>query len=87
MLFREIIATIAALCVTVGYIPQIIKGFKTKSLKDVSAPFLIIIGVGVALWAFYGRLIRDPPLMIANIVILTFIIVLLSMKFYYQRRS
>ncbi len=84
-MIKEVIAIIATLLVTTSYIPQIIKGYRTKSLKDLSTSFLVIVGIGVLLWILYGIFNSDFTFIIANAVILVFVITLILMKFYYRK--
>jgi MtN3 and saliva related transmembrane protein len=83
-MIKEIIATIATVLVSSSYIPQIIKGYKTKSLKDLSMSFLAIVGTGVFLWILYGIFNSDPTFIIANAVILLFVITIVAMKMHYD---
>lgn len=83
---KTILATLATLCVVSSYIPQIVKGYKTKSLKDISLAFLVVIIVGTVLWIFYGLLNQDYVFLLANSIILIFAICLISMKIVYGKR-
>jgi MtN3 and saliva related transmembrane protein len=84
-MLKEIIAILATLCVTVSYIPQIIRGYRRKSLKDVSMGFLVIIAAGVSFWIVYALLDKDLTFLLANIIILLCAIVLIIMKVHYQK--
>ncbi|MBI5146833.1 MAG: hypothetical protein HZA84_06390 [Thaumarchaeota archaeon] len=72
--------------VTVGWIPQIIRGYKTKSLSDVSYYLMILISTGSVLWIFYGIEINDKIIVGVNIAILIFNLTLLCMKIRYSRK-
>ncbi|QLH09961.1 hypothetical protein DSQ19_05395 [Candidatus Nitrosotenuis sp. DW1] len=72
--------------VTVGWIPQIIRGYKTKSLSDVSYYLMILISTGSVLWIFYGVEINDKIIVGVNIAILIFNLTLLCMKIKYSRK-
>jgi len=85
-MIKTILATLATLCVVSSYIPQIIKGYKTKSLKDISLGFLSVIIVGTVLWIFYGLLNQDAIFLLANSIILIFAIWLTSMKIMYEKK-
>ena len=64
MLFDElslgILATVAGIIILAGWVPQIIKGYRTKMLKDVSKYLMILITVGAFLWILYGVEKDDP---------------------------
>ena len=47
-------------------IPQVIKTYKSKSTRDFSRSYLIIMECGLALWEVYGLLTKDVPIIIAN---------------------
>lgn len=77
-----ILGLIAASLTTISFLPQAIKTIKTKHTKDLSLPMYIIVTLGVCLWLIYGLIIKDPPLIIGNIItfILTVIILFLKIK-------
>jgi MtN3 and saliva related transmembrane protein len=68
-----IIGTIAGIFTSIASLPQLIKSWKTKQTKDISLLTFSILDAGVFLWAIYGIMIDDYPVMIANII--TFVIV------------
>ena len=83
----EIIAAIATILVVVSWIPQLIKAYTTKSLKDFSYWFVIIVILATLAWIIYGIAIQDSAIIIGNSVILLFPVLLLIMKFYYDRKK
>lgn len=82
-----VLGTIASVLVSVGWVPQIIRGYKTKSLSDVSYYLMILICAGSVLWIFYGVEIKDQVIIGVNMVILVFNLVLLSMKVRYSKNK
>ena len=85
-MLKTILATLATLCVVSSYIPQIMKGHKTKSLKDVSLIFLIVIMAGTILWTAYGFINQDYIFLFSNFIILIFAIILTAMKITYEKK-
>ncbi|MBI2136429.1 lipid-A-disaccharide synthase N-terminal domain-containing protein [Candidatus Woesearchaeota archaeon] len=83
--FVTILGFIAASLTTFGYVPQIIKGYKTKHLKDVSLMMFVLLTIGMFLWMIYGILRKDIVIIIANIVGLVFGATTLGLKLYYKR--
>lgn len=75
---------IAAVLTSTGFIPQIIKGFKTKKLHDVSWGMLLVTGTGIAMWLLYGIVLNDVIIIAANIFTLSTIILLTIMKKNYK---
>jgi len=78
-----IIGLLAALGTTTSFLPQLIKSWKTHKTHDVSLPMYIVLCTSVFLWLIYGILIRDLPLILANVVtfILATSILLLKIKY------
>ena len=60
------IGIFAGVLTTVSFIPQVIKVWRFKSAKDLSAWWLLIFFIGVSSWLVYGFLIIDFPIVIAN---------------------
>ncbi len=83
--FITILGFIAASLTTFGYIPQIIKGYKTKHLKDVSLMMFVLLTFGMFLWLIYGIFRKDIVIITANIVGVVFGAIILCLKWYYER--
>lgn len=76
---------ITAACLTMfGYLPQIIKIYRTKSAKDISLITVIQFSAGVFLWALYGIHIKDIIVIVANTVSLTTFLTTLVLYFKYK---
>ena len=54
-----IVGILAGILILSGWVPQIIKGYKTKRLNDVSSYLMICIFAGAVLWLIYGIEIDD----------------------------
>ena len=77
---------IIAACLTMfGFIPQIARMYRTKSVADISVVTLVQFTLGVSLWAVYGFSNSDPIIIGANIVSLSTLVVALVLYFHYQR--
>jgi len=72
-----IIGASAATLTMFSFIPQIIKAFKTRSVRDVSEITLFQLSAGVFLWILYGIHLKDAVIIIANLVTLASLGVLL----------
>ncbi|MBU1727413.1 MAG: hypothetical protein KJ880_07270 [Candidatus Omnitrophica bacterium] len=77
----------AALLTMFSFVPQIIKGFRTKSVKDVSIITLVQLSIGVSLWMLYGAYLRDRIIIVANAITLTSLVILLVLYFIYGRKA
>ncbi|HPH35321.1 MAG TPA: SemiSWEET family transporter [Methanoregulaceae archaeon] len=84
MTFWFFVGIMAAALTMFGFIPQIIRMYRTKSVEDISVLTLLQFTLGVALWAAYGYFINDLIVIGANIVSLTTLAVALCLYFHYQ---
>ena len=75
-----IIGLMAGALTTSSSIPQAIKILQTKSAKDVSALFFILMSAGMSLWLVYGLYRSDIALVLWNTVSLAFCLSILAMK-------
>ena len=82
----KIVGIIAAVCTTSGFIPQIIKGIRTKRLDDISPVMYTLLIVGLSLWLSYGIRIEDMIVIVANAVALAFSIFIVILRFKYMRQ-
>ncbi|GJQ23323.1 hypothetical protein BIY37_12990 [Candidatus Brocadia sapporoensis] len=83
----SIVGTLAAICTTIGYIPQIIRGIRTKNLNDVSPMMLTLLLVGCSLWLAYGIHLKDPIIALANGFTLSFVITILLLRAAYKKNN
>jgi MtN3 and saliva related transmembrane protein len=60
----------AAVLTTSAFAPQAFKVWQTRSTRDVSLAMFLMMVTGNGLWLFYGILINDLPLIVANAVTL-----------------
>ncbi|KAB2834429.1 MAG: hypothetical protein F9K48_06310 [Candidatus Brocadia sp.] len=86
-MFWSVIGTIAAICTTVGFIPQIIRGIKTRELRDVSPTMLTLLLVGCSLWLTYGIHLKNPIIALANGFTLSFVIAILFLRIIFKRNN
>ncbi len=79
-----IIGIMAGLFCTISFIPQVIKIFKTKNTRDLSLMTFSMLSLGVLLWFIYGILIKEPPIIGSNAVILILSLLIVVMKIRYD---
>ena len=84
----KIVGIMAAVCTTIGFIPQIVRGIRTKRLDDVSPAMYILLMFGVSLWVSYGIHLGDKIIIVANSVAVSFsaLILILRYKYMSQRK-
>ncbi|MFA6385048.1 MAG: SemiSWEET family transporter [Candidatus Omnitrophota bacterium] len=69
-MYWEIVGFSAALLTAFGFLPQVIKIYKTKSCQDISLLALIQFAIGISLWVLYGVHLRNIVIISANLVTL-----------------
>jgi MtN3 and saliva related transmembrane protein len=62
----EIFGLVAGTVTSIGFIPQIVRGYKTKKLDDVSYFMPTILAVGMTLWFIYGVFSNAIAIIAAN---------------------
>ena len=77
------LAFVAGALTSTGYLPQIIKGYRTRKLDDVSVIMPAVLGFGMFLWLIYGWARKDSAIIAANVVgaSLTALLVMMKMKY------
>lgn len=73
---------VAGALTSTGYLPQIIKGYRTKSMRDVSLLMPAVLGTGMLLWLVYGLAREDLAIVVANTVGCALTFILVAMKLY-----
>jgi MtN3 and saliva related transmembrane protein len=82
-----VIGIVAGILILSGWVPQIVRGYKTKRLNDVSAYLMILIFAGAALWLVYGIALDDVYIMGVNIAAMILTMIVLSMKLKYEKAT
>ena len=82
-----VIGTIAGILILSGWVPQIVKGYKSKKLDDVSAYLMILIFAGAVLWLIYGIALDDVYIMGVNLAAMVLTMIVLSMKLKYEKAA
>lgn len=82
----QLFGIVAGAITSFGFVPQIIQGYRTKHLKDMSYMMNGLLTTGFTMWLIYGINKRDTAIIAANIVGIIFNIALMAMKFHYGRK-
>ena len=64
----EVVGLIAGILLAVSLSPQIIRAWKTKSAKDISAGWTLVYLFSLILWLIYGFETQTYPLVIMAIL-------------------
>ena len=83
MYFAEYLGLIAGLLVTCSLIPQIIRVFRLRSAREISAVFTVLLLLGLVLWVVYGIILALAPVIIWNAIGAVLAILLLYAKIRY----
>jgi len=81
-----ILGVAAGILILTGWVEQIYKGYKTKSLKDVSKFLMIFISAGAILWLIYGIIVEDVFIIGTNLAAIALMMIVLAMKKTYDKR-
>ncbi len=82
-----ILGVAAGILILSGWVEQIYKGYKTKSLKDVSKFLMIFISAGAILWLVYGIIVSDVFIIGTNIAAIVLMMIVLGLKMKYEIKS
>lgn len=83
----EIVGFTAGILTTLGFVPQIWKGYKTKHLRDLSYLMNVSLSLGMGLWLIYGISKKDVVIIAANIAGVALNITLIVMKYHYSKTA
>lgn len=76
---------LAGFLTTVGFLPQIIKGYRTKVMDDVSLLMPMVLGMGMLLWLIYGLSLGNLPIVIWNAIAFLLNMAVVGLKLKYAR--
>lgn len=75
-----ILGLLAGAITSMGFVPQLVKGYRTRKLEDISYYMPLVLVVGMLLWLIYGVIQGDLAIIIANAVGVSCNMLLLTMK-------
>lgn len=78
-----LIGYVAGILTTLSFVPQVIRAWKLKEMRDLSLAMLLLFALGVLLWTFYGVWTGSMPIIAANVITFILILILLWMKIKY----
>jgi MtN3 and saliva related transmembrane protein len=83
----ELIGSGAAILTMFGFVPQIIKIYRTKSVEDVSLIMLLQFSLGMLLWLLYGLHLKDNILIVANAVSFFSLLIAIGLFLKYRKKG
>ena len=84
MELQNLVSYAAAILGLCAFLPQAVKTLKTKQTKDISLGMYLVFWVGAVLWLVYGILLKNPPIIIINAVVLLCASIILFFKLKYK---
>ncbi len=81
----ELVGSGAAILTMFGFVPQILKIYRTESVADVSFFMLMQFFLGIFLWLLYGIHIQDRILIVSNAVSFSTLIVAMGLYCKYRK--
>jgi len=72
---------------SLGFIPQIIRGYTRKRLDDISYWMPLVLAFGMSLWLAYGIIRNDLAIIIANSFGVGCNFLLIGMKKWYSKTT
>jgi MtN3 and saliva related transmembrane protein len=79
------LGVLAGFLTTVGFLPQIIKGYRTKRMEDVSLLMPLVLGSGMLLWLLYGISLGNLPIVLWNAIAFSLNMVVVGLKVRYGK--
>jgi MtN3 and saliva related transmembrane protein len=76
----EVLGLLAGAITSAGFLPQLIRGYQTKKLDDVSYFMPGVLAAGMTLWFLYGVMLQAIAIIVANLFGVCCCIVLIIMK-------
>ena len=80
----EIIGYLGGFFITISFIPQLIKSYRTKSVEDLSVWMIITTLIGTVFWLTYGFLTETLPIIVANVIFIITVLYQLFLKIKYD---
>ena len=79
-MLTELIGTLAATLTTLSFLPQVAKTWQSRSAADFSWIWLSAFATGLALWLVYGIALMSLPLIAANGITLSLVLMIVFVK-------
>ena len=83
----EIIGIIGAILTTSGFVPQVYKTLKTRTVEGVSLTMYLVLLVGMIFWFVYGLLIDSFAIILANAVSGILVLMMILFRIVYRDRG
>lgn len=78
----NIVGSIAAVCMVLGYMPQAIYTLRTHNTDGIALPTFLLMGMGGLFFAIQGILVENWPLLVTNAITTTCSLIVFCIKIY-----
>lgn len=85
LLLSDALGFVGAGCTTLSFVPQVLKVWRSRSARDISAGMYGLFIVGLGFWLAYGVAIGSWPILVANTVTIALAAAVLGMKWHFER--
>ena len=76
----SVVGLLAGTLTTTSLVPQVVRTWRTRRAGDLSITMLVVFMAGVALWLTYGLMLRETPIIAANVTTLALLVALFVMR-------
>lgn len=80
----ETIGLVAGTLTTASFVPQVVKSWQSRSVRDLSTGMLSAFTTGVFLWTIYGFAIGATSVIVSNVVTFVLALALVWMKWRFR---
>lgn len=80
----EAIGLVAGTLTTMSFVPQVVKSWQSRSVRDLSTGMLAAFTTGVLLWTIYGVTIGATSVIVSNVVTFVLALALVWMKWRFR---
>jgi len=82
-----LIGSIAAVCTTAAFVPQVIRVWRLKRADEISLMTFLVLSIGSLVWLTYGLFISSLPVIAANGVTFILVLAILILKVTWDRKA
>ena len=80
-----VLGLIAGALTTLSFLPQVIRTMRTRSARDLSWTWIVMMTAGITAWCVYGMLRVDVPVIVANGITFVLVMSLAVLKARHER--
>ncbi len=84
MTLAQFLGLAAGTITSITFLPQVVRIWQTKSVKDISMLMMILLIVGTSCWLTYGILMKDVAIIYTNVMVLIMSLVMFYFKIRYR---